>query len=149
MSTYYQDLVAFHNKYDIMYDGRPRLLPRDLRTFRSTFLEEELSEYLTAVSHAEIAVHKGEDPAIHLADALDALVDLVYVAIGTAVFHGFDFPEAWRRVHHANMTMKRRANDAGESKRASAYDVVKLPTFTPPDHLDLVSDHAHKTTVDT
>ena len=65
---------------------------------------------------------------------LDALVDLVYVALGTAYLHGFGpqkFNEAWRRVHEKNME-KIRAPSADHSKRGSAFDVIKPAGWTPP-----------------
>ena len=66
-----------------------------------------------------------------------ALVDLVYVAIGTAHLHGFDFEEAWRRVHHANM-QKIRTPNAEASTRGSKHDVIKPEGWEPPSHTDLV-----------
>jgi len=69
-------------------------------------------------------------------DQLDALVDLAYVVLGTAFMHGFDFNEAWRRVHAANM-QKVRATSPDVSKRNSSLDVVKPEGWTPPDLSDL------------
>ncbi len=66
---------------------------------------------------------------------IDALVDLVYVAYGTAIFAGVS-PVAWREcwdaVHDANMT-KRRASNEGESKRRSSLDVVKPAGWKSPE----------------
>jgi len=121
----FNDIKAFHTKFKLEYEGKPRTLPRDLRNFRLDFLEEELSEYAIASSHG------------NLEDQLDALVDLVYVALGTAYMQGFDFEEAWRRVHEANMK-KVRAVDVKDSKRKSVYDVIKPEGWTPPDLSDLV-----------
>lgn len=117
----FQDIKDFHNKYGLSYGGPPRELPPDLADFREGFLEEEVDEYLAADT---------------LALKLDALVDLVYVALGTALLHGFDFNEAWRRVHAANM-LKVRAPSAADSKRGSAHDVVKPAGWQPPDLSDL------------
>jgi predicted HAD superfamily Cof-like phosphohydrolase len=125
MANPYQDIIAFHVKFDIAYTGEPRFLPPDLQEFRLKFLSEELTEYEEALADGE------------LADALDALVDLVYVALGTAHLHGFDFNEAWRRVHAANMG-KIRAPSADASKRGSVFDVIKPEGWVPPDHTDLV-----------
>jgi predicted HAD superfamily Cof-like phosphohydrolase len=145
--TYAADLAEFHRQYDLFYDGPPRALPDDLQSFRIKFLREELEEYMKAVNAlhtARLIKMHPDDITLHLADALDALVDLVYVALGTAQFHGFDFHEAWQRVHEVNMTQKRRANgDGSDSKRGTSYDVVKIHPFTPPDHTDLVREHAH------
>ena len=122
----YDDIRMFHEKYQLEYNGPPRSLPEELARFRTNFMQEELTEY---------------NGSHDLHDELDALVDLVYVALGTAYLHGFDFNEAWRRVQSANMR-KVRAERAGDSKRGSTYDVVKPPGWTPPDLSDLVVDRS-------
>ena len=139
------DVDEFHRKYRIEYDGLPRALPEDLLNFRHKFLREELVEY---TMHSRLALEAAEagnpeQVTIHLDEALDALVDIVYVAVGTAHFHGFDWDEAWRRVHQANMLKVRVAREE-DSKRGSKYDVVKPTDWVPPCHLDLVHNHIHQ-----
>lgn len=119
------DIKDFHTKFRLTYDGPPRQLPYELVTFRAIFMHEELQEYGLAVDDE------------NLEKQLDALVDLVYVALGTAYLHGFDFNEAWRRVHTANMK-KVRAESAVDSKRNSPFDVVKPEGWVAPDLSDLV-----------
>lgn len=119
-----KDIREFHEKFGLEYNGFPRLLPSDLSDFRQTFIREELTEYFNADMDGDKV------------GCLDALVDLVYVALGTAYLHGFDFEEAWRRVHEANMK-KVRADSPEASKRGSSYDVVKPIGWTPPDLSDL------------
>lgn len=142
------DVEAFASKYKVSYDGKPRVLPLELAEFRREFLVEESREYSDATFFGQRAL-SGEPSnglvADALADMLDALVDAVYVAVGSAGMHGFDFREAWRRVHAANMA-KVRAERASDSKRGTLWDVVKPPGWTPPDHSDLVCDHAHRVT---
>jgi len=133
MSRFTEDLEAFHIKYGLEYTGMPRMLPGELLEFRVKFLQEELREYIDHISQ--------ENQTEALVQSLDALVDLVYVAIGTAYLHGFSpviFDEAWRRVQEANMS-KVRAERASDSKRGSTFDVVKPSGWTPPDHTDLVN----------
>ena len=120
--NFIDDIRAFHEKFNLTYDGPPRQLPDDLKGFRERFLLEEVQEYVLAVTQE---------------DRLDALVDLMYVLLGTAYLHGFDFSEAWRRVHRANMS-KVRAYSADDSKRNSTHDVVKPQGWVAPDHSDLV-----------
>lgn len=116
------DIREFHEKFGLAYRGSPRFLPTELAEFREQFMMEELEEY---------------SDSLVLANQLDALVDLVYVAIGTAYLQGFDFNEAWRRVHEANMK-KVRVDRAENSKRGSTFDVVKPEGWTAPDLSDLV-----------
>lgn len=152
----WQDILEFHKKFELEYDGPPRQLPFDLQDHRDKFHAEELNEYGEAVSHGKIllgVLPRGavDDAEItyQLEKQLDALVDLTYVILGTAQFHGFDFPEAWRRVHAANMAKVRKINSTEEtvdSGRPPKYDVVKPMGWTAPSHTDLVEQHAHRGT---
>lgn len=120
-----RDVLAFHQKFELEYSGPPRDLPPELSQFRTEFMVEELVEYKEAVSEGDRAKQ------------LDALVDLVYVALGTAHLQGFDFNEAFRRVHTANL-LKVRVERSDQSRRGSVYDVVKPEGWQPPDLSDLV-----------
>ena len=120
-----QDVADFQRKFDQHYDGPPRLLDDQTLEFRINFMIEEIQEYCAAVD---------ED---YMEGQLDGLVDLVYVAIGTALLHGFDFKEAWRRVHERNM-QKVKVAKASDSKRGYAFDIVKPEGWTAPDLSDLV-----------
>lgn len=124
------DIADFHEKFGLDYEEGPRHLPLDLQRFRSEFMLEELEEYADAVRKRDLPM------------ALDALVDLVYVALGTAYYHGFNFDEAWRRVHKANMQKVRVARPE-DSKRGSGYDVVKPPGWEAPNLADLCKDPGH------
>jgi len=97
----------------------------ELEAFRVKFLYEELEEYVEALAMA------------NKAQALDALIDLIYVALGNAYLHGFKFDEGFWRVHEANMA-KVRAERKGDSKRGTTYDIVKPAGWTAPDLGDLV-----------
>ena len=120
-SKFVTDIFEFHEKFGIAYYGPPRELPPDLFEFRVKFMSEEVEEYAEAA-------YEGNK-----AKMFDALVDLIYVALGTAHLHGFQFDEAWSRVHAANMTKVK-----GPSERSALYDVIKPPGFVPPDLSDLV-----------
>lgn len=120
-----ENIKEFHEKFNLTYNGPPRDLPKDLGDFRSSFLMEEAEEYEEATDD--------EDRARQL----DALVDIVYVALGTSYMQGFNFEEAWRRVHEANMK-KVRAVHRDQSTRDSTHDVVKPPGWVKPDLEDLV-----------
>lgn len=130
-----RDIELFHQRFRLGYEGKPRLLDDELRKFRSLFMHEELTEY----DYYSDGVHEVQ---YRLEGCLDALVDLVYVALGTSYLHGFNFREAWRRVQDANM-VKVRAERRDDSKRGSTFDVVKPPGWVAPDHSDLVREHAH------
>lgn len=152
------DLVSdFHVKFGLEYKGPPRQLDDDLALFRIGFLIEELAEYASAsgfkfLGNALEELHdRIKNPSIddHLTargggrdfeKQLDSLVDLSYVTDGTAYLHGFDFDEAYSRVHQANMQKVRVDHETLEgSVRKSKFDVVKPPGWEPADLSDLVS----------
>jgi predicted HAD superfamily Cof-like phosphohydrolase len=114
----WDDIVEFHKKFGFEPQNEPRFLTPEENEFRVEFLIEELSEYRCASS---------------LEDKIDALVDLVVVAMGTAYFHGFDWDSHWKEVHRANMN-KVRAESAKQSKRKSSLDIVKPAGWTGPNH---------------
>lgn len=117
-------IQEFHEKFGLEYKGPPRYLDIDLHEFRLKFMVEELNEYVDA--RADLNLEK----------QLDALVDLMYVALGTAYLHGFDIAEAFYRVHKANMN-KVRASHEEDSTRKSMFDVVKPEGWVPPFLKDL------------
>lgn len=114
------DIRDFHQKFGLEYDGPPRPLDQEMSDFRVKFMQEELDEYRTAV-------YAGDLPK-----QFDALIDLIYVALGTSYLQGFPFAKGWAEVQAANMR-KVRADEAGQSKRSSTLDVVKPVGWVGPD----------------
>lgn len=151
------DVAAFHHKFGLPQQREVvGMLSRDDARFRTGFMREELKEYEDASkalddlrSHvARFGPSNLEDAYVEgLANQLDALVDLIYVAIGTALFHGFDLREAWRRVQAANMAKMRAKADGSDSKRGSANDVVKPEGWKAPSHIELVANNDFETLV--
>ncbi len=93
-------------------------------------MEEELEEF---------EIGKGADDH---AQMFDALLDLVYVAMGTAHLLGYPWQAGWEAVQAANMAKVRAAADGSDSKRGSSYDVVKPLGWLPPDILAILERHA-------
>lgn len=128
MKNFMEDIRDFHRKFGLEYKGPPRFLSDELYQFRLKFMQEELQEY-------NMAYHEN-----NLEKMLDGLVDLLYVAFGTAHLHGFNIEEAWRRVHEANMQKVRgERNDDRSTRGGSTYDVVKPKGWKPASLKDLVS----------
>lgn len=127
----FKDIKQFHEHFGLAYSGPPRdIEPYELSSMRVDFMDEELREYMAGWQNRD------------LEKMLDSLVDLVYVAMGTAYLHGFDFDEAWRRVHAANMR-KVRASAETAGNRDHRWDVVKPEGWEPPFLADLVRPHDH------
>lgn len=128
-----RDVVAFHRKFGIEYGGKPRLLPDPILQARVLRTREEIDEWVSA---------HGEDD---LPGSLDAIVDLIYFALGNAHLQGFTpemFYEAWSRVHRANMA-KERASESNPGKHGSHEnfcDIVKPPGWQAPDHSDIIEE---------
>lgn len=106
----------FHVKFGLPNgEGEPQPLDEEALNFRCDFLQEELDEFMASMALGEIT------------DAFDALLDLVYVAQGTALMMNIS-AEQWHAgmevVQACNMT-KERATDASQSKRGTTLDVVK------------------------
>ncbi|TXH19128.1 MAG: hypothetical protein E6R03_01060 [Hyphomicrobiaceae bacterium] len=143
MSKLTNDIRKFHEKFGLSYDGLPRTLPHDLEAFRIKFMREELEEYISAASDRELQrMEHGRNTPLALAEVrekqLDALVDLVYVALGTAYLQGFDFDRAWNRVHRANMSKVRATKKTAGKRGAPKFDVVKPAGWKAPQLKDLV-----------
>lgn len=120
-----KDIEDFHKKFGLVYDGEPRMLPKDVEEFRIKFMQEELQEYIDAETQEK---------------KFDALIDLVYVALGTSYLHGFPFGKGWTTVHRANMN-KVRTKNPDDSKRNSSFDVVKPEGWKPPDIKKVLEHH--------
>lgn len=134
------DIRQFHEKFGLTpTDGEfgPHVLDEKQQRFRIKFLFEELLEYCKAVGYVPTVIGNtfslelAQDHSNEPADAFDALIDLVYVALGTAYLHGFPFAQGWQRVQAANM-QKVKAASADDSKRGYKNDIVKPPGWTAP-----------------
>lgn len=121
------DIHEFHDKFRLLYDGPPRTLTGDLLDFRVKFMQEELDEYAEAAAEGD------------LEKQLDAIIDLIYVALGTLLLQGMlpIFAQGWIRVQQANMA-KVRTERVEDSKRGSTSDVTKPEGWKPPTHKDLI-----------
>ena len=212
MTYYCADVKLFHDKFDLVTPPHFQLLSPEQHHFRSRFFHEEYNELYEAGRVG------------NLPDAIDALIDLVYITCGCALLYGImpnsmnsiasnlmsdfiyhpanddltfsgphllpadkqrellgclacsiiDYEHAWEHkdeariktalgelyvncmfgaadmgftesmwnalwddVQRANMT-KQRATSAAESKRGSAFDVIKPPGWVGPRTTELV-----------
>lgn len=140
MRSYFDDVGKFHVKMGLPVallaeggrtpvDGRlpvevqPQLLERVVLDFRTDFLFEELREWIEANAEGD------------LARAADALVDLVYVALGTAHFMGLPFNALWNEVQRANLEKRpwREGDPIKPRNSVGALDIVKPEGWRPPD----------------
>lgn len=80
-------------------------------------LKEETAELEAAVLGGSVS------------DQADALIDLIYFAIGGLYQMGVPFQACWESVHSKNM-----AKVVGMTKRGTDNDAMKPEGWTPPDH---------------
>ena len=109
----------FHKKYGFEKNEKIDIPNNsELINFRTAFLMEELAEYTNAITKKDAA------------GALDALVDIVYIALGTAWLFNLPFEKAWNEVQKANMSKIRAKDKTG--KRGTKFDVVKPKDWKAP-----------------
>lgn len=118
-------VAAFHEKFQLKPTDGPAFPVDELVHLKLLHMQEELDEVRAAVMMED------------LEQFFDGLIDLVYVALGTAYLSGLQFNKGFRRVHEANM-QKVRAVTQDQSKRRSTYDIVKPAGWVPPELSDLL-----------
>jgi predicted HAD superfamily Cof-like phosphohydrolase len=105
----------FHLAFNHRCPERPELLPEERMTKRYNWMHEELEEFRTATS-------------IH--DQADAMVDLMYFALGTLVEMGVRPGRLFDIVHEANM---KKLWPDGKVHYAPDGKVIKHPSWQPPE----------------
>jgi len=119
MTDILKDIDNFHKKYGFEKNEKIDIPNNsELINFRTAFLMEELAEYTNAITKKDAA------------GALDALVDIVYIALGTAWLFNLPFEKAWNEVQKANMSKIRAEDKTG--KRGTKFDVVKPKDWKAP-----------------
>ena len=120
----FEDVLAFRKKIGLPIATSPQnfVTPEDGGFWRR-FLQEELNEFERAKDNKD------------LGEQFDALLDLVYVAMGAAAVLGLPWQEGWDRVHAANMQKE----PGVKPGRSGHPDAVKPEGWTAPDLTDLVT----------
>ena len=119
-----QSLSEFHCTFNFpqdvpwFVDGQPKTL-----ALRKKLIEEEVSELLEALTEN------------NKADILKELVDVVVVCVGLADTYGWDFDEAFARVHRSNMS---KVGKDGKPLYREDGKLLKGDQYAPPYLGDLV-----------
>lgn len=125
----------FHREFDV---AAPDTLDTSAypALLRVELIREELRELMEATGIAESygllgMTHKLEEQGpIDVAKTIDALCDLLYVVLGSAVSLGVDLLPFFRLVHDSNMA---KLGPDGKPIRRSDGKVLKPEGWTPPD----------------
>lgn len=119
MERAFDQVTNFHHAYGQDAPRSAIILPRKIQLLRFRLIREEFKEYRDAVVMDDIT------------EIADALADLSYVVIGTAVAHGLTrFGDIFDEVHRSNMS--KLGADNRPIRRADGK-VLKGPNFTLPD----------------
>ena len=128
----FKSVGEFRAKMQLPMSNTPQLLSPEQTSYFARFIMEELSEYLRA----------NEEQS--LVDAADAIIDLVYVALGCAHAMGLPFEDLFKVVHKANM-QKVPANEFCRSIRGNQYDVIKpVGWVAPEEELQIIINNVTK-----
>lgn len=146
--SWQQDVEDFHRALDIdVGDHRsPRISRPELR---AALIMEEAAETVNAITgmsveyrigNLEKSSSKVEETEPSLVEAIDGMVDVIVVVLGTAVEFGIDLQPFWDEVHRTNMN-KRGGPVREDGKR------LKPEGWQPPDIMHVLATeimHASK-----
>ena len=143
MKEAYEQVTEFHRATGVPILKKVRV-PEDRIDLRLKIIGEEYTELIEACGYV---VHEQAFPDKHPSgveetpmperenspdpvEIADALADLAYVVIGTAIEFGINLPSVFNEVHRSNLTKV--DPKTGYVKKRSDGKVLKGPNFQPP-----------------
>lgn len=114
----YADVADFQRKMEQPVADKPTVMDAGRRSERTGYLEEEVAEFFTAET---------------VVDQADAMIDLIYLALGTLVELGVKPEPLWNIVHSANMS--KLWPDGKPRLNPETGKIIKPPTFVRPEPL--------------
>ena len=115
LRTAYDDVKEFHARFGHPVREAPTLLEADRAKARAAWMQEEVAEFLAAQT---------------IADQADAMIDLIYFAVGTLVEMGVRPEKLFDIVHGANM---QKLWPDGKPRFRHDGKTVKPPSWVDPD----------------
>lgn len=119
MKKLLNDLTAFHIACDVPVLTTPQFPSQDRIALRDKLLKEEVKELDEAVE------------ARDLVEVADALGDIIYIAVGTALEFGIPLDRVWAEIQRSNMAKVDPAT--GKVRKREDGKVLKPEGWTPPD----------------
>lgn len=140
MASDFDNVGQFHEKFGLpIAGGSPTTISDDAALFRLKFMLEELIEIADGYGYHLTGDFVKVDEQQDLPKIADGLVDLVYVALGTAHLHSFPWSALFKEVQRANLSKERATHDGDKrSTRAHQLDVVKTKDFQPPNIVEVL-----------
>ena len=114
-----RDVSAFHRACNVPQLPTPRFPSAKRVALRQALLNEEHGEFHIAIARKD------------LAGVADALADIIYVAIGTALEFGIPLDAVWGEVQRSNMA--KRDPKTGTVQRRPDGKIIKPEGWRPPD----------------
>lgn len=115
-----KDLII-HFAVDKFMDKATPVQKSDFLQFRANFIEEELSELYQSINEN------------NKEEIVDALIDIIVVALGTLEAYKIDTTKAWKEVHRANMSKEIGINPTRENN-GDIPDAIKPKGWKAPNH---------------
>lgn len=136
--TPYEMLREFHEAFGCPINDSPSLenVSNTERLLRIECIREELEELVEAAYGSKARVEVWVSPPVFgvderdLVEVADALADLMYFVIGTALYYGIDLEAVFTEVHRSNMA---KLQPDGSVSRREDGKVLKPDGWTPPD----------------
>lgn len=119
MKKLLDDVRAFHEACDVPILTSPQFPSDERIALRERILQEEFFEFKDALVDRDIV------------DVADALADIIYLAVGTALEFGIPLDRVWDEVQRSNMAKRDPAT--GMVRRRDDGKVLKPEGWTPPD----------------
>lgn len=123
----YADVREFQTKFGQLVGDKPRHLTRRKLNERIAQMQEELDEFIIAVDNDDIA------------EQADALIDLVYFALGTAAHMGLPWQALWVDVQRANMSKV----PGVKPERGFLVDCIKPEGWEGPKTMAILKEHGY------
>lgn len=126
MSQLLDDVRAFHVACDVPVLAAPQWPGEARVALRERLLAEEVRELSDALTEGG-----------NIVEVADALADIIYIAIGTALEFGIPLDRVWAEVQRSNMAKV----DPATGKAAHRADgkILKPVGWTPPDVVGALS----------
>lgn len=114
-------VLKFHRTFDQHIEVVPRVPSLDVCNLRVGLIQEEFQELIEAMGDQDINA------------TADAIGDLLYVVLGTAVACGFDAQSVFDEVHRSNMTkVGGYKNASGKWIKPSTYKPANIEAVLKP-----------------
>lgn len=111
MKKLMEDVTLFHNAVGAPVEERPVVPGVGRAELRAALIFEECMEFMEAVfpdfdydtDDGQTHIFWGETTKVDHVEAADALADMVYVIVGTALEFGIPLDRVWEEVQRSNM----------------------------------------------